>query len=220
MRLVFYSGGSFWDNRELDLHVLRIVGKRYPSFTFIPANFEDSHDDFEEFTKSFSRFGVSDFLLFPVDKPFSSLQLGKALKRDFIFLSGGNTFYFLRHLKRSGVFRSLQLYGRAGGIIGGVSAGAIIQTPTINTAAFPGFDCDENFVNLKNWNSLGLTNFEFFPHYLNSQAYITSLLDYSLTSKWPIYACPNGSGLILEDNKIQFVGRTWIYFKGERFRLL
>lgn len=220
MRLVLYGGGDPRDNRELDLHVLRLVGKRRPSFTFIPSSFEDSHDYFEDFSENFSHFGVSDFLLFPVDKPFSSSQLKKALKRDFVFLSGGNTFYFLRNLKRSGAFRLLQLYGKSGGVIGGMSAGAIIHTPTIHTASFPESDCDENSVNIKNWNSLGLSNFEFFPHYLNSKAYIESLLDYSLSSRWPIYACPNGSGVVLENDRLQFIGRTWAYFNGERFRLI
>ena len=220
MKLIFYSGGSVQENVQLDLQVLRIIGKKRPSFTFIPSSLADAHYYFEDFMASFTQHGVSDFLMFPIDKPFSSSQLKKALNRDFVFLSGGNTFYFLKHLKRSGVYQALQAYGKKGGVLGGMSAGSIIQTPRIDTASFPQSDQDENEVGLKNWNAMGLVNFEFFPHYLNSKDYIDHLMDYSLNSKWPLYACPDGSGIVLEDDSLQFLGRVWGYYRGERFRLI
>ena len=220
MKLVFYSGGSAGDNAELDQLVIEMIDKRRPSFTFIPSSYDYAHDDFEDFIASFSPYGVSDFLMFPVDIPFSSSQMHKAVNRDFVFLGGGNTFSFLKHLKRSGVYRALRTYAKRGGILGGLSAGGIIQTPSIHTAAFPEFDRDDNQVGLKNWKSLGLANFEFFPHYLNSRDYIDELLNYSLESKWPLYACPDGSGIVVNDGHIQFVGRVWCYFQGERFRLI
>ena len=92
-------------------------------------------------------------------------EIRRAFRSDAIYLAGGNTFYFLHHLKRSGVFERLKRYAREGGAIGGLSAGAIIQTPSIGLAGYPPWDRDANSVRLKDLRGLGLVDFEFFPHY-------------------------------------------------------
>ena len=220
MRLILYSGGEVADSDALNKEVLRIIGKKRPSFTFIPANFDESQDEFEGFIEDFSFHGVSDFLKFSIDQPFSPVQMRKALRRDFIFLGGGNTFLFLKSLRQSGMVKLLKDYVRGGGVLGGMSAGSILITPSIDTASFPSFDRDDNRYGMKKLNALGLTNFEFFPHYKNTQGYIRALRDYTLTSRYPLYACPDGSGIVVEDNSVQFIGKSWGYSGGELFRIV
>lgn len=221
MRLAFYSGGYPGDNEDLDLEILRLIGKTNPKMTMIPSAYEGCLPYFEEFKESFEKFGVKEFMLFPIDIPFNSKLLNQALDSDFIFLSGGNTYYFLKKLKETGVLRLIRESAKFNNfVLGGMSAGAIIMTPNISTAAIPSFDRDENDVNLKKLNSMNLVNFEFSPHFLNSKDYVEELQVYSQSSENVIYACPDSSGIVVENEKISFIGRTWGFYEGSKFRVV
>lgn len=219
MKLVLYSGGDIRDNELLDFEILRLTGKHNPSCTMIPSSFEEAHFYFEDFVDSFSEYGVNDFMLFPIDMKFNSKILNKAFSRDVIYLSGGNTFYFLHHLRKTGLLRLLREYVRKGGVLAGMSAGSILMTSNVDTAGFPSHDCDENEIGIKNFKAMNLVNFEFFPHFLNSSQYIEPLQAYSKTIDRPIYACPDGSGISVEDDKIHFIGRVWCFFNGHKFKV-
>lgn len=218
MRLVFYGGGDDKDNRRLDTALFDLVGKKSPHLTFIPAQSYESEVDFALYIKQYKRFGVKNFLHFPVDIHFDTVLLGEALKSDIIHLGGGNTFYFLKHLRKSGMLPLLQKYVKDGGILTGLSAGAIMMTPTITTASFPPFDRDDNDEKIKDYQSLGLVNFEFFPHYLNSMRYREAMIKRSRKSKIPLYACPNGNGLIIKNNELQIVGHSYLFRSGKMER--
>ena len=96
MNLVFYSGGDIEDNEELDLEVLRLIDKSSPSMTYIPSSFEDAHYNFEEFVESFSYYGVRDFMMFPIDIPFTKAQLTKALESRLCFSFRWEYFLFFK----------------------------------------------------------------------------------------------------------------------------
>ena len=100
-----------------------------------------------------------------------------------------------------------------------MSAGAIILTPSIKSASYPQFDCDENVDNIKNFNSLGLVNFEFFPHYKNSERYNEELIYQSKNTSNPIYAARDGSGIIEKDEEIIFYGDIWEFNKKNKLIL-
>jgi dipeptidase E len=217
MKLVLYSGGYVEDNEDLDKELLRLVPNEYPTVTFIPSSIEYAEELFEEFIVHFEKYGWDDFHLFPVDVPFTKYAAQNALKRDLIFLSGGNTFHFLHHLKQSGFAGMLKDYAHAGGVVAGESAGAIILTPNIETASYPDFDADDNDIALKNLKSLGLTHFEFFPHFQNTRRYIHALNLESTDLLHPIFACEDGAGVVVEDEKTTFVGPTWGFFRGKKF---
>ena len=108
---------------------------------------------------------------------------------DLVYLDGGNTYYFLWHLKKTGLFRLLQDYVSEGGVLAGCSAGGIIMTPDIRTAGFPNFDKDDNYVGLRDTEGLGVVGFEFsifflqlpsrlFVHYSSSEAQCQALLPF------------------------------------------
>ncbi len=220
MRLVFYSGGYPHENEHLDLEVLRLIGKTNPSMTFIPSAFEGSTQYYEEFVESFKRFGVVDFFYFPIDIPFTEKLLIDALDSDFIFLSGGNTYYFLKHLRKTGILRLLRERARSDHfVLGGMSAGAIIMTSNIGTAGIPEFDKDENDVKIKNFNGMGLVPHEFFPHFINSKSYTDCLIEYSKSHDRLVIGSPDSSGVIYEEQKFTMVGRNWGFLNGHKFRL-
>ena len=115
---------------------------------------------------------------------------------DIVYLAGGNTYHFLHHLRVSGLLEAVGRFASRGGVVAGLSAGALILTPHIGLAGYPAWDRDENRIGLsgRGCRGLGLTRFEFFPHYRRSARYRDALLDYSRRSRLPVYACPDGSG--------------------------
>jgi dipeptidase E len=216
MKLVFFSGGDEQDNLSLDKSVLNLIKKKDPLITFIPSCSYLSEYDFRDFVDRYSKFNISKFIHFPVDLHFDQVLLNQVLKSDIIHLDGGNTFYFLNSLRKSGVLKLLKDFVLRGGILTGLSAGAIIMTEDIQMAGYPEFDRDSNDINLKNLKSLGLVDFYFFPHYKNSKRYESSFKKFSRNKLKIIYACPDGAGIIVNEDSIKFVGKCVGFYKGEK----
>ena len=151
MNLVLYSGGSYDENLSLDKIALKLVNsRRVLRLTYIPADSLYAEEEFHEFVKHYKKLGVKKFLFFPIDINYSSILLEEVFKSDIIFLGGGNTFYFLKFLRRKKLFARFKDFVKRGGVLTGLSAGGIIMTPNIMTAGFPSFDKDDNDVLIKN----------------------------------------------------------------------
>ncbi len=216
MKLVLYSGGSEEENFFLNQKALELTEVKSPKITLIPSSSYDAEDDYRFFVEEFSMFGVQRFMLFCVDIPYTKTVLHEALNSDLIFLGGGNTFYFLKHLKKAGMFKHFTKFLERGGVLCGLSAGAIVLTPHVHTASFPHFDRDENPWDMKNLSAMRVVNFEFFPHYKNSKRYDAELLHHSKKSKLPLYACADGGGIVIEGEQITFIGKTHQFYQGKK----
>ncbi len=219
MRLVFYGGGDDLDNKTLDSALIKLAKNKKPQITYIPSCSYDHDVDFIDFIEQYKYFGVSKFIYFPIDIPYDKVLFKEAFKSDIIHLSGGNTYYFLKYLRQNSLMVRLREFVRKGGILTGLSAGAIIMTPNIATAGFPSFDKDENEENLKNLASLGLVSFEFFPHYRNSHRYDKEIIGHSKKTSNPIYACPDGSGIIVTESTLSFIGKAFCFYKGKKIAI-
>ena len=42
---------------------------------------------------------------------------------------------------------------------------------------------------------------------------------YSQKTNMPLYACADGGGVIIEDNRLSFVGKTFQFYKGKKLLL-
>jgi len=217
MRLVLYSGGDTDENVEIDSELINIIGTTKPKITYIPADSHGVIKNFEQFKKHFSFYGFSNFNILNLDSDYTEDDINKAFNSDLIYLSGGNTYYFLHSIQVAKLQKKLRIYATNGGVLAGESAGSIIMTPCINTAGMPSFDRDPNDVRLKNLASLDLVNFEFFPHYEHSYRYKSEFINYTKKSKLPLLACSDGSGIIVVDDKISLIGNVFCYFHGHKF---
>ncbi len=217
MKLVLYSGGDDKENRHLDKAFLDLLGKKNPVVTFIPSSSYLSEQEFKVFVKHYSKFKISRFIHFPVDVPFDKIMFQEVMRSDAIHMGGGNTFYFLNALRKAKLLPQLRTFVEKGGVLTGLSAGAIIMTENIDMAAYPEFDRDENTVNLKNLSALNLVDFLFFPHFKNSARYDVVFKRYSKLKKKIIYACPDGAGLVVNGTELRFVGKCFAFSEGSKF---
>ena len=217
-RLVLYSGGQ--ERRNALIHE-SLMGLS-PStgrlrMLYLPYHSDGAEVFYKRFQRRYRRFGATHFDCLPVDQ--LSLRndpaaVRRVMSSDVIYLAGGNTFYFLKHLKRSGLAPVLKRFGARGGVLAGLSAGALILTPNIELAGYPPFDRDENDVGLTNLRALNLVRFEFFPHYRNSKKLNDALLHYSRHRRHPVYACRDGSGIVIEDDRFTAHGEVRLFHAG------
>jgi len=219
-RLVFYSGGQDAGNKVLHEKLARLAGHRARSFTYVPYSHENGEYFYRRIKARYRKFGFKKFRYFAPDSDFLVREMNAALKSDVIYLAGGNTYYFLKHLRESGLLKRLRRFVERGGVLAGLSAGAIIMTKDIRMAGYPPHEADINEVRLKNLKALGLVDFEFLPHYSNSKLSSDAMIRYSKRqNRHPIFACPDGSGIIVEGSALHFFGEMYMFYQGRKLRL-
>ncbi len=219
-RLVLYSGGQ--DPRNALIHESLLALSPDARMTYVPVWAERAGMYFERFRRRYRRFGARDFDCLIVDGPGApgpAEARRRLLASDIVYLAGGNTFYYLKHLRRSGLLPILRRFAARGGVLAGLSAGALILTPHIGLAGYPSFDRDENDVGLRNLRGLSLVRFEFFPHYRRSRRMREALESYSQQSRLPVYACPDGSGLVIEDDRFTAHGDVFLFHRGQMLKI-
>lgn len=89
----------------------------------------------------------------------------KLAGNDCIYVTGGNTFYLLQELKRTGADKIIEQQVQAGKLYIGESAGAIIAAPTIEYVRE--MDNEALAYDLNSYNALALVDFYTVPHYGN-----------------------------------------------------
>jgi len=90
--------------------------------------------------------------------------------KDIILVEGGNTFYLLKAIRKSGFEKVIKKLLKKGKVYIGVSAGSIVAGKTIETAGWK--NSDKNFVKLKNLKGMNLVPFNIFVHYQPEHAEI------------------------------------------------
>lgn len=89
----------------------------------------------------------------------------KIKNNDFIYVTGGNTFYLLQELKRTGADKIIIDEVNSGKLYIGESAGAMVASANVEYAK--GMDSIKKAPHLENLEALGLVDFYPVPHYTN-----------------------------------------------------
>lgn len=118
---------------------------------------------------------------------------------DYLMIPGGNTFMLLNNLKQSGLFDAVKSFFQKNKFnYLGMSAGAIILAPTIESANNHGFSFgfDENDVGLTDLNALNIIDFEPIVHFDPEQDQ-EALEEYKSKSPFKVKPITNDEVVIL-----------------------
>lgn len=212
MKLLLTSGGLA--NKSIIKALQELVIKPFSELkiAFIPtaANIEEDKSYVKEDLNSLKQLGFKNIKEFDI----ANKSLDKIEKTfndaDIIWFTGGNTFYLLDQFKKTKLDKNINEF-LINKVYVGVSAGSIITTPNILTAFIE--PSDTNSVNLKNFNSLNLVNFEISPH-TNSYVPFENVIKYSQKSKNSVYAIDDNSAIEIDGDKLEVISEgVWKKFE-------
>ena len=123
-------------------------------------------------------------------------------KYSVIYVCGGNTFKLLKHAQKANFKDAIIKLLERNGIYIGVSAGAIILSPTIQIAA--SVAPDPNEVGIRNLEGFGLINFEICPHY--NPALNKELAVYEKTTTNKVIRISNSQAIIITGTEQKIIG--------------
>ena len=125
----------------------------------------------------------------------------KLRNNDFIYVTGGNIFFLLQELKRTGADKIIAEEVNAGKVYIGESAGAVITSPNVEYAT--AMDSVKKAPNLENFDALGLVPFYTVPHYTNFpfQKVAQKVVD-TYSSVLPLSPISNHEALLVRDDQV------------------
>ncbi|HBL02607.1 MAG TPA: peptidase S51 [Aeromonas salmonicida] len=200
-----FMASSFADTKDILMQFTQGEAKG-KTVTFIPTASIHEQINFyvDAARKSFIEMGVKiDNLEISTAMPNEILD--KLEKNDYIYVSGGNTFFLLQELQRTGADKIISRQIEAGKLYIGESAGAIVLAPDIDyiktmddISAAPG---------LTSLSSLALVSFYPLPHHTNFpfKETVESII---ATMSDKITLCPfsNTQVIIVSEDKVDILG--------------
>lgn len=209
--LVLLSDFTEKDNVNLKKKMKEIFLDKKYTLSYIPSMADRNLKCFEKTKNKLSEYGNFEFNYFDIDYFCNIEKTDKIFKSEVIYLSSGNTYYFLNSLKKRYFITRLRRYVENGGYVIGLSAGAIMMAKDISAAQFG----DEDIVGLSDLSSLDLVDFDFMPHWNNHSHYLNDLKEYSNNTGNTVYTCNDGDGIIVMNNKLHFYGDIKMIKEGE-----
>jgi dipeptidase E len=204
-KLVFYSDQILPQGEKIDQELLSMVGKPNPTFGFIPSACDGEYEYFHDRQAYYHRYGINLGVYFELDNRYYPEILPSLLACDAIHLSGGNTFHFLYWLQKRDLLPALRDYVEKGGILIGVSAGAILMTPDISSASLCGDAPTDPVMDLT---GLRLVDFSFVPHADKINGGFQVLRNFSIEHHLPVFACRDGDGIVIRDDSLIRLGQV------------
>jgi dipeptidase E len=130
---------------------------------------------------------------------------------DIIYVMGGNTFYLMHWVRKSG-FDGVVKELLSQKIYLGVSAGSIIVGPEIESASW-GSNGDKNTVKIKDKSGLNLVPFSIYPHFKKDD--LSMLKEETKKLDNPIVALTDKQAIIINGKSIKVVGTgKKVFFNG------
>ncbi len=204
-RLVLYSDQVIAANQQVDSYLLQLLGTTTARIGYISSSSDPQRQYFMAKQEYYKHYGFELALYVELDVAYDSSLLDSLFACDAIHLSGGNTYYFLYWLQQRGLIERLQHYALHKGVLIGISAGAIIMTPSVNSAQLCG---DTPYAPLTIYQGLGLVDFAFVPHVQDTLEDYAHMQAYANHQQKLLYGCHDGDGIIVAGETITLVGNV------------
>lgn len=126
----------------------------------------------------------------------------KLHENDFIYITGGNTFFLLQELKRTGADKIMKEEVNKGKLYIGESAGAMVVSHNIEYAQK--MDSMKKAPNLTQYEALGLVDFYPLPHFESApfKKIAQSVID-TYSSTLQLTPISNHDAILIDDGKIR-----------------
>ncbi|WKA55570.1 Type 1 glutamine amidotransferase-like domain-containing protein [Planococcus shixiaomingii] len=202
-KLFFYSDQIVESpgNRRLDHILLEGADLQNTKIGYIPSTEDEEKTHFNVKAQYYRNYGIQDCVFFDLYSEFDSSNIDKLLQCDIIHLSAGNPIEFQKAIKHRKMEQVLCDYFHQGGIIVGVSGGAVQLGNSIKL--FQLFSGDSSEV----LEGLQLVDFDFLPHYNRwDEDFKRDVESYAEKAGTTVYAGNDGDGMIVENGKIEMIG--------------
>lgn len=203
MNLAFISQPTTPNAQRAISALLSAVGKQMPNVGYIASSPDPEREYFAQAQQIYQTLNAKMSVYLELEADFSPQALDALLACDVIHLSGGDTQRFLRAIKQRKLMTLLTTFVEDGGAIVAVSAGAMILTPSIASAALCGDEItDENSA----LSAMNLVNFQFVPHVTQeqlSQSHFKQQLNQLTTA---CYLCSDNDALLQIDEELLLYG--------------
>lgn len=186
-------------NNNLVEKLKSIFAKKNFKLGYIPSQSDKTRKYFTSANEYFTAVGVNEIFYFDVDEEWEPSLLEELKTCDGIYLSGGNTFYFLKQLKERNMLTFIKEFVEDGKLLIGVSAGSILMSKTIEIAHL----LDENSVDLQDLKALRLIDFEVMPHWGD-----VNVPQEKLKRQNSVYCLRDGDGIFIDGDTVKFVGNV------------
>ncbi len=120
---------------------------------------------------------------------------------DVVYLSGGNSYYLLHVIKKSGFDKWVKT-NKDRFIFSGSSAGTLVFTPNINTAGLG--NADKNEIGLDDLEGLGLLDFEIGVH-INDANDAIEYKSYAQSCNRRVELLNDKSAVVVSDREVQII---------------
>ncbi len=121
---------------------------------------------------------------------------------DIFYSCGGNTFYILDRVRKTGFDKLIKSFIKRNGVYIGLSAGSILIHKTIGIAGW-GSEGDKNEINLKNLKGLGVTNIAIFPHFKKRLSKEVS--DFKKKVNYPVKILRDGQAIMIKSRTVKLI---------------
>lgn len=218
--LVLYSDQIRGVSDALDEHVLRLLEGTQHRVAFVPAATDRKRRYFQRAESYYGDMGISSLLHFDVGEEYEEAALPLLLACDAIHLGSGDTDPFLAALTRRGLLDPLRTFAARGGVLIGMSAGAMLFAKSTAICAIdePGAQSATSGKNAKSKRggallprALDLVAFDFWPHFEGDARTAKALAAHATKSSRAIYACHDSEGLVVEGDTVILVGEPTVF---------
>jgi len=164
---------------------------------------EDNPQWFDSYKEQLKQQGITDIEEFDLrNKNQKELETFLSSK-DMLFVNGGNTFFLLYWIRKSGFDNVIKKFLSDDKLYVGVSAGGIVVGNSIAIAGVePG---DANNVELQDLTGLKIVDLEFSPHVPDVVSY-ESVERYSKTTTDKVYCVDDYAGVLIQNDKVSVIG--------------
>ncbi len=210
-KLILLSDQIMNKTEKIDNEIVKILNKSNPKIAYIPSVSDKSRKYYNLKKEYYNKLGINNIIYFDLDEEYDECNIEELFKCDAIHLSGGDTSNFQKNIKIRNIDKVLYEFLEKGGILIGISAGAILMSQDIDIALIG----EETKYPVTHTRGLGLVDFDIMPHWGRNDYSLEDLISYSKIKKRMVYLCKDGDGIIVDDNKVRIIGDVIQILNGE-----